>query len=450
MVINIKTYDKKYRNLSVFLCNNETVDAVYYALKAQVVHFSIVQLVHDKISFLNRIIDLVPIYGVFNASHIHVPIEINEVNALCDTATHALFIWRCTSLNSNIFIAAELSIDHIISGSYTYKYSYHTMENEFRKFPIYGDSLIDTNTDTILVVEKSNGYGDALITMPLLQKVTDDFLNRGIQVVVLHYYHQSYDLSYVFLNRCQNRMCDYMDNRKQLSQIYHEKRNLYQQIYNFDGYIVRSASTKLYEIASLLNYTDFDTLLDDISINTQLTSSKVFTSLEIYKKEYRYIIGVQFKTDHDDICFCKRSWSNEHINKFISLCNENKIGCVNLAPCNGIKWNNHLDYGHLPVNQLFGIVQHLDLVIGIDSFGGHMAAALRVPNVTIWGKPLKDKSQRPICMNYSIVSKDGNIDSLQTDVVFDRMLKILSGLITLSGKIRPNNAVDNYNTEWLI
>ena len=86
----------------------------------------------------------------------------------------------------------------------------------------------------------------------------------------------------------------------------------------------------------------------------------------------------------------------------------------------------------------------------MDSFGGHMAAALRVPNVTIWGKPLKDKSQRPICMNYSIVSKDGNIDSLQTDVVFDRMLKILSGLITLSGKIRPNNAVDNYNTEWLI
>ena len=74
MVINIKTYDKKYRNLSVFLCNNETVDAVYYALKAQVVHFSIVQLVQDKISFLNIIIDLVPIYCFFNASHIHVTI----------------------------------------------------------------------------------------------------------------------------------------------------------------------------------------------------------------------------------------------------------------------------------------------------------------------------------------------------------------------------------------
>ncbi len=447
---NIKTYNKKYKNISVYLCSNETVDAVYAHFKAQIVHFSIVQLDNEKTFFLNKIIDIVPAFGIFNIQDINSPIEINEVNILCDTATHALIVRRCSSLNSNVFIAAELLIDRLISESYVYKYSYHTMENEFRKFPVYGNSLINPNSNAILVIEKSNGYGDALVTMPLLQKFTNNFIERGIQVVILHYYQQSYELSYVFLDRCQNQMCDYMDNRKLLSEIYQEKQDRYQQIYNFDGYIVKSAATKLYEVAALLNFTELDTLLDDISINTQLTPSKDLTLLETYRKGYRYVIGVQFKTDHDDICFCKRSWSNERIREFISLCNENGIGCVNLSPCNGIEWHNNLDYGHLPVNQLFGIVQRLDLIVAIDSFCGHIAAAMRIPNITIWGKPLKDKSQRPTCMNYSIVSKDGNIDSLQADYVFEQMMKILSVKITVSSKIRPVNAVDDYYTEWLL
>lgn len=446
----INTRNRKYQNLAIYFCNNETIDATYDYFKTQRVHFAIVQLQNNKISFLNAFCSLMPAFGIFITKHIKKPIEINNEADLDEKTTHALIVRFCSSLNNNVIIAAELSMNHLIPKSYVYRFSYHTKEYEFRKFPVYSSPFINPKGNTILIIENASGYGDALITMPLLQKVANNFIKLGLHVEIMHYYPRSYELSNVFLNRCKNKMCDYIDNRKSLSQLYNDEiQQQYRQIYNFDNYIVKSAATKLSEISNLLDYTEYDKVLDDLYINIKATPIESMSLIETYKKKYRYLIGVQFKTEHDDVCFCTRSWSNKHINKFLLLCNKNDIGVINLAPCKDIDWQNNLDFSYLSIPQLFGIMLNLSLFVGIDSCCGHIASTLKIPNITIWGKPLKDKSQRPLCMNYSIVSNDGNIDSLSAESVFQRVLEMLDGKILVSNEIRIINAVDDYYTEWI-
>ena len=88
-------------------------------------------------------------------------------------------------------------------------------------------------------------------------------------------------------------------------------------------------------------------------------------------------------------------------------------------------------------------------MVGIDSCFGHIAAVLHIPSLTIWGKPLKDKSQRPLCGNYSLVSKRGDIDSIKASDVIQRSIKILTGELAVSPTIRPVNTVDDYYAEWI-
>ena len=388
---------------------------------------------------------------MFASDQIHNPMRIDAVDQLPESITYGFLVRTCTRLNDHIFIAAELTIDHLIPKSYVYKYSYHTKENEQRKFPVYGSPPTDPQSKSILIVEKSCGYGDALTTLPLLQKFTDIYIQRGMRVEILHYYRQSYELSSVFLGRCQNQMCDYIDNRKSLMQLYVEEKQhpfVYNQIYNFDGYVVKSAATKLYEIAKLLNYPNPENVLEDVYVE-QASPNEALSKLIAFSKKFRYVIGVQFQTAHDEICFCKRSWSSHRIAEFLSLCRENGIGVVNLAPCQGVNWNNELDFSTLPIPQLFGIVQKLDLMVGIDSCFEHIAAVLHIPSLTIWGKPLKDKSQRPLCGNYSLVSKRGDIDSIKASDVIQRSIKILTGELAVSPTIRPVNTVDDYYAEWI-
>ncbi len=203
--IAISTRIGRYQNLSIYFCVSETADDAYKSFKTQLVHFSILQICRKPLDLFQALINKVPIFGMFASDQIHNPMRIDAVDQLPESITYGFLVRTCTRLNDHIFIAAELTIDHLIPKSYVYKYSYHTKENEQRKFPVYGSPPTDPQSKSILIVEKSCGYGDALTTLPLLQKFTDIYIQRGMRVEILHYYRQSYELSSVFLGRCQNQ-----------------------------------------------------------------------------------------------------------------------------------------------------------------------------------------------------------------------------------------------------
>lgn len=443
-----KSISGKIHGIVLYFCSNETVDLFYQYLKTKPVHFAILKLRENAplSSLCNRV---PPIYiddvhrletllkdPVADDNNEHLRFGQNR------EYTYAFLVRNVQFLTQKVVIASELYLNQLIPHDYQYRYSYHTADNEFRKFPIYETASSNRAKKEILVIENSNGYGDSIITMPLLKMFADHKKREGCQVVFEHYYKQSYELSQVFLKAYPNRLCKYKDDRTKLSALFYDTYN-YDEVYNFDNTITHSAFTKLQEAAQFLGIDSYASMLTDLTIDYLNIPSKQSKLLLSAKRKHRYMIGIQFYTEHDKTCSYKRSWSNDHIHEFVELCNLHDVFVANLVPENDIKAKNVINVGAVSVPQLFTVVSQLDAVVGIDSCCGHIAGVLRKPNITLWGKVLQDKSQETLSMNYSLTNTRYDVNAFDPQLVFKRLLDILEGKLQLNGDIKSiYNIVD--------
>lgn len=406
----------------LIVCNMECMGKAYSYLRLSKTVFSIFFLENDvyrliksfpkcKVNFINYLDD------VDNPSE---NIQSN-INYGC------VFVIRQVSYYSKaIFAMFEAKVKRMIPSDFAYTYSYHLAENEYRKFMVFHHKQKIAYTNRILVIVKFNGYGDAVFSMPLLQYFAIEKRKHGLIVDFMHYYEKSYSLAPLFLNEFKNSYCMAIDNKANIFELREYKTpQLYKEYYNFDELNLHSAGTCVKETGEFLKVSFPENLLENTTLNFMNLKHEDESSFIEYKKKYRCIIGVQFYTDDDAVCAVKRSWPQNFAQDFIKRCYDSGIGVVNLAPFPGINTNNLLDFSHLKVNELFSIINRLNLIVSIDSCCSHIAGVLGIPNIVILGKALSASSQRPISMNICLISKTGTVDSIKPDFLYDFILDLL-------------------------
>ncbi|WP_054749927.1 glycosyltransferase family 9 protein [Ruminiclostridium josui] len=159
-------------------------------------------------------------------------------------------------------------------------------------------------------------------------------------------------------------------------------------------------------------------------------------------EDKRPIVGVQLHTMSEGMDEGK-NWTYKSIIEFADMARNNGITLINLSPNPYGEITGMIDASFLKKNEVFYLISKLDAVVGVDSFCGHMAALLGIPNITIWVKQYPDilnpydqyyilRSFRPLRMNYSICTRTLKPENIKPELVFRRLQEVLSGDITLS------------------
>ena len=423
-------------------CAKDDVDNLYYALKKGLYHFAVVYINNNykdfysqislkaKSSFLPAGYDAKMFLSLaFNENFLNFPPESETDYSL------AIIIAKLPFMSQKMLISYEYYIHRILPDDYCYLFSYHSSENEFRKFPVYSKNWISENSRRVLLTEKANGYGDSIISMPVLSAYAESMADKGYETEVWHYYDKSYNMAELFLGGCINKLCKFEDSRTPLSQIDISKLK-FREVKNLDDMVVSSAYTKVRELSEFI-FSDSDKTYKP-QIKLPELKLEIKEKLEDMRKNYKYIAGVQFDTLDNNVCTYKRRWSLINAEKFIKMCHMNSIGVINLDKYSPGNPGADFDAGKYDIPQIFSITEKLDIVIGIDSCCCHIAGIMGKYNLTIWGKILKNKSQRALSQNYSIISGNGDPDSVPPETVIKRTMDILTGKIdmrkTIGGK----------------
>ncbi len=432
------------------LCTKGFADQVYVHLKYELVHFAII-FIEDPYDFVENAPGNTSIQTVDNDEELNTVLyNIRNDGFLSSKPTrfmhrdytYAFFMRRIEYNTQKIWLVAENRIHKLIPKKYAYQYSYHTHDHEYKKYPVYSVGVNDSESNRILIRLNNIGYGDSLVTMPLLQKFCQEKKTRDFMIEIQHYYKASLELSEVFLCDCINTSCSFVDNLTPIDTL-PKSNGYYKQVYDFDNCVIHSAFTQLQEMANFLGCKIERDLLHHVYVNDNYTPERCIKQIKALRNNYRYLIGVQFYTEHDLICSYKRNWDRGHIDQFIRICKKNEIGVVNLAPYSGDILPYSGDFSELSIKEIIGLYRYLDATVGIDSCCGHIAGVLRIPNLTLWGKILQDKSQMTLSMNYSIISETGDIDDIPPMFVYEQLIEVLNGKRTLVSHIQDHYAFDN-------
>lgn len=434
------------KNRFFVFCKRNNVDAFYNCLKKLTIHFGILEINGNSKDLFSHLSKLEPVRMIRNVKDIKkIATQIQSGKPICSEYTpciedfdFAFIIFRLPYFTQQLLLFIEHKINNLVPKTYTYKISYHSSENEFRKFPIYGPSVISSKSKRILIVEKSHGYGDCMLTMPLITGFAAQLKEQGYQVFFWHYYQQSYLLYKTLLSKFRHSICMYSDSVSSLSQL-PVKQDSYYKIFNMDSLIIHSSFTKIKETAEWISYNSYKNIkLDHIIAEWKYPKVEkcIYKRLMEMRSTYRYLIGVQFDTEHNQDCTYTRRWHVNHVNAYLDMCKRANIGTINLAPYQtGAQFLKcDLDVSELSIIELLPIVRSLDAVVGIDSCFGHMAGIMKKPNLTLWGKIIHNKSQRTYSNNYSLIPLDGKTDSLSARLVLQRTKQILFGMLPLSSE----------------
>jgi len=175
--------------------------------------------------------------------------------------------------------------------------------------------------------------------------------------------------------------------------------------------------------------------------------------------ENKKYIGYQFFTGdliHDKkyIGRVERCWNEENAYGFYKICIENDVNIVILSPNCYRVMPSTIEFGKLTIFEYIYIISRFTMVVGIDSSAGHIASFWNIPTLTIWGEqtPLVCEGNeigfRVLRNNYSIVPKDGDINSVSPKIVYDTMNKMLTGEIMTERDrvITYFDSLNGYNT----
>jgi len=336
----------------------------------------------------------------------------------------------------NLKIATKVRSDAKLKQMYSDILGFLPIKNNSNAFKTYLYAFQKRNKsfqETALLIE-NNGYGDCILVQVLIRAGIDSGKLNKSNLTIYHMYRSSYHLSQLFLSDCYNVIYPLTDELSFLgdaSQTNELEKLKECNIIRISNNLIRSAYTKIKELASALGV-DYDNSLLESVLPFLPIPADIIDKLRLLKQEKDYVVGVQFYTYDDNIAHIGRTYNYELAQRFINLCRDNNIGVVNLSEYAGHILKSDLDVSHLTINELFPVVNQIDIVTGIDSCCGHIAGALQKKNLILLGRIINDSSQRPYSMNYTIVSEKGDVNTITPEDTYRIMMNILEGQLVLS------------------
>ena len=151
--------------------------------------------------------------------------------------------------------------------------------------------------------------------------------------------------------------------------------------------------------------------------------------------------------------FGDRKWNTSNVAAFIETC---KAHNINLIPLNNESCEPDLEAfcsRKLSIAGYALLISKMDLVIGVDSSAGHIAAFYNIPSITLWGtgSPMQVHgkyhiSYRPLRKNYSIIAKNADMSTIDSHAVFSVVKKYFDKALSFKDEIISyQDSVDDYH-----
>ena len=305
-------------------------------------------------------------------------------------------------------------------------------------FFFYGKNKKNVLSNKITLFPGGCGYGDIIMALPIVQY----FINNSIYFVeILHTSKKTYEICSMYLKNCKNVLLSsniLYDMYKNSYRVQSEYKELYV-LFTYDNSIKTQCHYIEYICSKLHINPNINDVLKDFVIDDLPASDEYKQFFNKIKNSGKYIITTQFYTSNDSN---RRSLTKEFAREFVRLCQMNRICVIQLEP-NPYNINYDIDLSDHSITDIIKLMKNVDIHVGIDSCFGHTSALLGIPSLTIWSggeNPLSSDngllcSYRPLRRNYSIFTeKDSDVVKISPQVVFNKLLDILYGKITLQNR----------------
>ena len=283
------------------------------------------------------------------------------------------------------------------------------------------------------------GYGDLIIILPVLV--------RYLQENTVDFYYiseKNYKFLSVLLPGCMHYLLEPFRTYDQFIKNKTNMENKYQSIFIYNQFLLfkNNKTSKFHYIemcSKALGINNIQDVLDNFDPKKSLNYPINVISTIKQKNEYKKIIGVQFYTYSDE----KRSWEPELCEKYISMCHDNGIYVISFDECRVYHYAQSKD--ELTPLEIIGCMKEINLFVGIDSFCGHIASMMGIPNITIWGihSPFKqyhnedsfnEISFRCLRNNFSICHTENVLSKIKPETVFSVTLGALNHRIAFDNE----------------
>ncbi|MNW37823.1 hypothetical protein D3C74_148760 [compost metagenome] len=452
-----RVYQKIQKTRCYILCSKYRVDdAVVFLEEASAI--IIFELINETIATAKRTFSIIQdIQGYYLAEN-SMMIEMDELdnnhdNIVIDYAvlyemveleekrriTRPGYVPRfVTDCYEDVAIGLMLSrfSDFFVSGFHpgNGKKSYYVMSNK----PYAAER--DNCTNNVAVTMMCCGYGDLALILNQLQLFIDDRSQLGKTIHIIAPTSNVHLFLHRCLTKCEVILRDFSHNIRSHEAILNS--GLYEEVYHLPAPLINDGSSRhMLDIWSIsLGYS----MPSESRMNNRLLDLKlsydIDTKLQRLKQEIepKPIIGFQFYTSSDEM----RSWQYGRVQEFVSLCKD-RYNLICLTPHPYGEIDGLEDFSDVGIVELFPLIRQLDAFVGIDSCSGHIAGILGIPNLTLWGliDPYRffataysenyPISFRTFSMNYSLVPRDGVLENISGDLVFQRLQQIMNHEIKL-------------------
>lgn len=288
------------------------------------------------------------------------------------------------------------------------------------------------------VVIQHNGYGDNILVQVLLRMwLASSDMNRD-HITFFHMYGEGMHIASLLLKDYRNEIYPLTDNFSHISDQRQDillKELMVSNVINISNNLISSSYTKIREIKDMLEMESIESILDQ-PISFLALPQYIQDNILSLKKNKKIVIGVQFYTSHDTETYINRSYSQVLAQQLIDICRQNHFGVINLSKYGQQSLDADIDTEDLSVNELFSVINQVDMVIGIDSCCAHIAGVLKKKNLVLLGREIHNVTQRPISMNYTLISLEGDINKIKPHDVYKVAVKMLHGEIKVCNKIK--------------
>lgn len=215
----------------------------------------------------------------------------------------------------------------------------------------------------------------------------------------------------------------------------------------------------------------------DFYQHNDILKEKILENVSDEEKDYidsliknKNNIGLQYFTGwfNAETCewhfFGDKKWDAENVKQFIIKCKENDM---NIIVLNSESYDSSLQEfctKKLSITGYALLISKMDLLVGVDSSGGHIASFYDIPSITLWGagSPLVLNysdyyGDRPMYMgyralrkNYSIIAKDKDMSAINYNTVFDFVEKFFSNELSFKDEIITyQDSAEGYNMIYI-
>lgn len=157
------------------------------------------------------------------------------------------------------------------------------------------------------------------------------------------------------------------------------------------------------------------------------------TKIDTLLSNNKYI-GIQFFTgqlDYDGVWITddKRNWDQDKVERFLEICNNEGFQLITFSAC-PYEMKSVVRLSGLSISGYAYAISKLDMVVGIDSSQGHIAAFWGIPSITLWGEQTPENfygakiNFQPLRLNKSIYTNSKNISDIEPEFVVSKMREV--------------------------